>query len=134
MADINVYGTLKTQAGDGKVAVASQIWDEAQQKFQSQINQETANDGLVSAKVVQSFTNTEKEQVRQNIGTDNNPTENSQNLVKSGGVYSSIKYAYDNSVGIRAQNFTDAQKLQARTNIDALGSITQQEFNAIFND
>lgn len=68
MADINVYGTLKTQAGDGKVAVASQIWDESRGKFQSEINNETDNDGLVSAKVAQSFTNAEKEQARENIG------------------------------------------------------------------
>jgi hypothetical protein len=67
MADINVYGTLKSMAGDGKVAIASQIWDESQQKFQSQINQEAANDGLVSAKVAQTFTNTEKQRARQNI-------------------------------------------------------------------
>ena len=84
MVDINVYGTLKTMAGDGKVAIASQIYDESKGKFQDEINNETANDGLVSAKVVQSFTATEK--------------------------------------------------ARARTNIDALGSITQQEFNAIFND
>lgn len=117
MADVNVYGTIKTMAGDGKAVVASQVWDEAQQKFQSQINQETANDGLVSAKVAQSFTASEKEQVRQNIGTDDAPVLNSQNLVKSGGVYASISYAYNNSVGVRAQNFSDAQKAQARTNI-----------------
>ena len=134
MADINVYGTLKTQAGDGKVALASQIYDESKGKFQNEINEETDNEGLVSAKVAQSFTNSEKEQVRQNIGTDNNPTQNSQNLVKSGGVYSSINYAYNNSVGIRGQNFSDSQKAQARTNIGALGEITQQQFDAIFND
>lgn len=68
MADINVYGTLKTLAGDGKVVVASQVFDETQQKFQSEINNETDNDGLVSAKVAQSFTNAEKEQARENIG------------------------------------------------------------------
>ena len=83
MADINVYGTLKTMAGDGKVAVASQIYDESKGKFQSEINEETANDGLVSAKVQQSFTNAEKAQARRNVG--------------------------------------------------ALGEITQEEFNAIFN-
>ena len=38
MADINIYGTLKTMAGDGKAAIASQVFDETQQKFQSQIN------------------------------------------------------------------------------------------------
>ena len=134
MADINVYGTIKTMAGDGKAVVASQVFDVERGKFQDEINNETDNDGLVSAKVAQSFTNSEKEQVRQNIGTDNAPVLNSQNLVKSGGVHASISYAYNNSVGVREQSFSDAQKAQARTNIDALGSITQQEFNAIFND
>lgn len=84
MADINVYGTLKTMAGDGKVVVASQVFDVERGKFQDEINNETDNEGLVSAKTAQSFTN--------------------------------------------------AEKAQARTNIDALGSITQQEFNSIFND
>ena len=84
MADINVYGTLKTMAGDGKVALASQIYDESKGKFQDEINNETGNEGLVSAKVVQSFTPTEK--------------------------------------------------ARARTNIDALDTVTQEEFNAIFND
>lgn len=65
--EINIYGAIRSQTGEGKAAFASQIWDEEQQKFQSQINQETANDGLVSAKVAQSFTDTEKEQARQNI-------------------------------------------------------------------
>ena len=74
MADINVYGTLKTQAGDGKVAVASQIWDESRGKFQSEINEEADNDGLVSAKVAQSFTNAEKEQARENIGAGDSIT------------------------------------------------------------
>lgn len=134
MADINVYGTLKTQAGDGKVAIASQIYDESKGKFQDEINNETANEGLVSAKVAQSFTDSEKEQIRQNIGTDNAPVLNSQNLVKSGGVKAAIDSAYNNSVGVRAQTFTDAQKAQARANIDALEGITQEEFGAIFND
>lgn len=83
--DINIYGAIRSMTGEGKAAYASQIYDEAQGKFQSQINEETANEGLVSAKV--------------------------------------------------AQTFTDAEKAQARTNIGAgeLQSITQQEFNEIFN-
>jgi hypothetical protein len=84
MADIIVYGTIKTMAGDGKAVFASQVYDSTRGKFQNEINNETDNEGLVSAKTAQSFTNSEKE--------------------------------------------------QARTNINALGSITQQEFNAIFND
>ena len=68
MADIIVYGTIKTMAGDGKAVVASQIYDESKGKFQDEINNETANDGLVSAKVAQSFTNAEKAQARENIG------------------------------------------------------------------
>jgi hypothetical protein len=81
MADINVYGTLKSMAGDGKVAIASQIWDESQQKFQSQINQEAANDGLVSAKVAQTFTNTEKQRARQNIAALGEITEEGFNEI-----------------------------------------------------
>jgi ribosomal protein L14E/L6E/L27E len=84
MADIIVYGTIKTMAGDGRAVLASQVYDLTRGKFQDEINNETDNEGLVSAKMSQSFTNAEKE--------------------------------------------------QARTNINALGSITQQEFNAIFND
>lgn len=66
--EINIYGAIRSQTGEGKAAYASQIWDEEQGKFQSQINKETANDGLVSAKVQQSFTDAEKERARQNIG------------------------------------------------------------------
>lgn len=68
MADIIVYGTIKTMAGDGKGILASQVFDAEKGKFQSEINNETANDGLVSAKIAQSFTNAEKEQARTNIG------------------------------------------------------------------
>lgn len=68
MADIIVYGTIKTMAGDGKGIFASQVFDAEKGKFQSEINNETANDGLVSAKIAQSFTNAEKEQARENIG------------------------------------------------------------------
>lgn len=84
MADIIVYGTIKTMAGDGKGILASQVFDAEKGKFQDEINEETDNEGLVSANVVQSFTTTEK--------------------------------------------------ARARTNIDALGTVTQDEFNAIFND
>lgn len=38
MADINVYGTLNAQTGEGVVARAQQIYDEAKGKFQSAIN------------------------------------------------------------------------------------------------
>lgn len=81
--EINLYGALRSKTEEGKVAFASQIYDETQQKFQDEINQETANDGLVSAKV--------------------------------------------------AQSFTDAEKARARTNIGALGEITQEQFDNIFN-
>ena len=84
MADIIVYGTIKTMAGDGKGILASQVFDAEKGKFQDEINNETDNDGLVSAKMQQSFTN--------------------------------------------------AEMAQARTNIDALGTVTQEEFNVIFND
>ena len=74
MADINVYGTLKTMAGDGKVVVASQVFDVERGKFQDEINNETDNEGLVSAKVAQSFTNVEKGQARDNIGAGDSIT------------------------------------------------------------
>ena len=66
--EIELYGALRSKTSDHKVAFASEIYDEAQGKFQSQINRETANDGLVSAKAQQSFTDAEKAQARQNIG------------------------------------------------------------------
>lgn len=68
MADIEVYGTIKTMAGDGKAVYASQVYDSARGKFQNVINNETDNEGLVSAKVAQTFTNAEKERARTNIG------------------------------------------------------------------
>jgi len=40
MAEIKTYDVIKNYAEDGKAALASQIWDEGQQKFQSQINQD----------------------------------------------------------------------------------------------
>lgn len=45
MADINIYGTLNSQTGDGKLAKASQIYDEALGKFQSEINQQGGGGG-----------------------------------------------------------------------------------------
>ena len=68
MADIIVYGTIKTMAGDGRVVLASQVYDLTREKFQDEINNETDNEGLVSAKTAQSFTNAEKAQARENIG------------------------------------------------------------------
>ena len=38
MADVYIYGTIKTMAEDEKSAYASQIWDATQNKFQSVIN------------------------------------------------------------------------------------------------
>ena len=45
------------------------------------------------------------------------------------------KENYDGLVSARMQQaFTNAEMAQARTNIDALGTVTQEEFNVIFND
>jgi hypothetical protein len=44
MAEIKTYDVIKNYAEDGKAALASQIWDEGQQKFQSQINQSSLQD------------------------------------------------------------------------------------------
>lgn len=38
MAEIPIFGTIINKTADGKVAYASQLWDEEQQKFQSEIN------------------------------------------------------------------------------------------------
>lgn len=81
MSEIKTYDVIKNYAEDGKAALASQIWDEEQQKFQSQINQETANDGLVSAKVAQTFTDTEKQRARQNIAALGEITEEEFNEI-----------------------------------------------------
>lgn len=43
MADIKIYGTLKNATDSNKVALASQVYDEAKGKFQSKINEEGAN-------------------------------------------------------------------------------------------
>ena len=40
MADIKIYGTLKNATESGKIANAAQVYDEAQGKFQSEINTE----------------------------------------------------------------------------------------------
>lgn len=48
MADIKIYGTLVNGTDSGKVANASQIFDDALNKFQSQINQE--HSGVVKFK------------------------------------------------------------------------------------
>ena len=40
MADIKIYGTLLNETPSGKIAYASQVFDEAKGKFQSQINEE----------------------------------------------------------------------------------------------
>ena len=66
--EIITYGTINNMTGGGKAAYARQIWDEEQQKFQSEINKETANDGLVSAKVAQTFSEEETLLARENIG------------------------------------------------------------------
>lgn len=43
MADINIYGTFNSRTGDGVVARAEQIYDQAEGKFQSELNQEFKN-------------------------------------------------------------------------------------------
>ena len=40
MADIKIYGTFKNATDSGKIAYASQVYDEAQGKMQSEINNE----------------------------------------------------------------------------------------------
>lgn len=45
MADISIYGALRSMTGEGKAAYASQIYDETLGKFQSQINQEGGGGG-----------------------------------------------------------------------------------------
>lgn len=38
MAEINIYGLLTSKTSDGKLASSEQIFDETEQKFQSDIN------------------------------------------------------------------------------------------------
>lgn len=38
MAEINIYGLLTSKTSDGKLACSEQIFDETEQKFQSDIN------------------------------------------------------------------------------------------------
>lgn len=38
MAEINIYGPLHSKTADGKLARSEQIFDESEQKFQSEIN------------------------------------------------------------------------------------------------
>lgn len=38
MAEINIYGLLTSKTSDGKLAHSEQIFDETEQKFQSEIN------------------------------------------------------------------------------------------------
>lgn len=40
MSDIKIYGTLKNATNSGKIAYATQVFDETKGKFQSQINEE----------------------------------------------------------------------------------------------
>ena len=110
MAEIKTYDVIKNYADDGKAALASQIWDEEQQKFQSQINEEAANDGLVSAKETQSFTDTEKGIARSNIDA----------------------YKKPNS-GIPKTDMTDGIQNSLEKADGALQEIIEEEFNEIFD-
>lgn len=110
MADTLIYAPIRSMTGDGKSAYASQIWDEEQQKFQSEINKETANDGLVSAKTEQSFSNSEKRRARTNINA----------------------YAKPDS-GIPKSDMANGVKQSLDKADSSLQGITQEEFNQIFN-
>ena len=181
--EIELYGALRSKTAEHKTAFASEIYDETQGKFQSQINQETANDGLVSAKVQQSFTNAEKELARTNIGAANknevlkyfdlrdylNSNEILPDLTYNIPYYDgqpcAIKiYANDNDEDEpihtyiayrsmfeeRAEPFTNVATFNNRVFVktesiyefahpelfsaNALEGITQEEFDAIFND
>jgi hypothetical protein len=109
--EIELYGALRSKTAEHKTAFASEIYDETQGKFQSQINQETANDGLVSAKVAQMFTNAEKGRARTNIGAYSKP-----------------------SAGIPKTDLTSSVQASLDKADGSLQSITQEEFDAIFND
>ena len=62
MANIPIYGTLKNETPEGKLAVAAQVFDETEGKKQSEINSETVRT------TAQTLKETEKEQVKKNIG------------------------------------------------------------------
>jgi hypothetical protein len=44
--DINVYGAIRSMAGEGKAAYASQVYDESLNQFQSEINRRV-KDGVL---------------------------------------------------------------------------------------
>lgn len=62
MANIPIYGTLKNETPEGKLAVAAQILDETEEKKQSEINAETVRI------TEQTLEEAQKEQVKKNIG------------------------------------------------------------------
>lgn len=68
MADINIYGTINTMAGNGIAIRASQVWDESKGKFQNQINAENSQTIYLSPSTTQVFTPVERQTARDNIG------------------------------------------------------------------
>lgn len=62
MANIPIYGTLKNETPEGKLAVAAQIFDETEGKKQSEINAKTVRT------TEQTLEEAQKEQVKKNIG------------------------------------------------------------------
>lgn len=149
MPEIKTYDVIKNYAEDGKAALASQIWDEEQQKFQSEINKDTANDGLVSAKTEQSFSNSEKERARTNINAYAKPdsgipksdlsqdVQNSLGKADSAAPQSSTytKTQVDNLLNGKQDTISDLGTIidGASKGTTSLQEIMQQEFNQIFN-
>lgn len=63
--EIELYGALRSKTAEHKTAFASEVYDEAQEKYQSEIN----------------------EAISDIQGIDDEPIEGSENVVKSGGLY-----------------------------------------------
>lgn len=125
--DIEVYGAIRAQTVEGKAAYAAQIYDEAQGKFQSQINQETANDGLVSAKVAQTFTNTEKERARNNIGAPAQAT--TYNKTQADNLVQELRGFGMSSGAIIYQGGKDPVFYCGRFGVSVHGDDTMKKFN-----
>lgn len=149
MADIEIYGAIRSMTGDGKSAYSGQVWDEEQGKFQSQINKDLSKDGLVSAKVSQSFTDAQKSLGRSNIGAYAKPNSGipksdlSQDVKTSLGKADSAapqsstytKTQVDNLLDGKQDIIADLGTIRdgASNGMTSLQEITQQEFNQIFN-
>lgn len=103
MANIPIYGTLKNETPEGKLAVAAQIFDETEGKKQSEINAETVRT------TKQTLDEVKKKQVRANIGAvEEAPKDGKAYAMKDGNWEESTELAFrelwENAGGKYAEN------------------------------